>query len=61
MSPLEDHPRIPASPTVGEALIEIREYIYQDCRHVLVFDVRFNLLSILTMKAQAGLTTRLAS
>ncbi len=50
MLPLEDHPRIPASSTVAEALIEIREYIHRGYRHVLVFDERFNLLSILALK-----------
>ncbi len=50
MIPLEEHPRIPYNFTIGEALIEIRDYLHKGYRHVLVFDERFRLVSILSLR-----------
>ncbi len=50
MIPLEEHPRIPFSCTIGEALVELRDFIHKGFRHVLVFDARFRLVSILSLK-----------
>lgn len=50
MIPIEEHPRIPYNSTIGEALIEIRDYLQKGYRHVLVFDERFRLVSILSLR-----------
>lgn len=50
MIPIEEHPRIPSSCTIREALVEIRNYIHKGYRHVLVFDERFRLVSVLSLK-----------
>jgi CBS domain-containing protein len=50
MIPIEEHPRIPYNSTMGEALIEIRDYLHKGYRHVLVFDERFRLVSVLSLR-----------
>ena len=50
MIPVEEHPRIPHTSTIAEALVEIRDFIHKGYRHVLVFDERFRLVSVLSLK-----------
>lgn len=48
--PIDRYPRIPHQFTVGEALVEIKTYIEKGYRHILVFDERFQLLSVLSLR-----------
>lgn len=48
--PIDRYPRIPHQFTVGEALVEIKTYIGKGYRHILVFDERFQLLSVLSLR-----------
>jgi len=47
---VEDHPRIPHTFTVGEALAEIKKYIDKGFYHILVFDEKFQLVSVFALR-----------
>ena len=50
LTPVEEYPHIPHSFTIEEALVELRHYSDRGYRHVLVFDERFNLAAVLSMR-----------
>lgn len=50
MTPIEDYPRIPHSSSIAEALLEFKDYAHKGYRHVLIFDERFQLVGILSLR-----------
>jgi CBS domain-containing protein len=50
MTKIEDYPRIPHSFTVAEALEELVKYSNKGYRHILVFDERFKLVGVLSLR-----------
>lgn len=47
---IEDYPRIPHTFTIGEALAEIKKYIDKGYYHILVFDEKFQLVSVFALR-----------
>ncbi|WP_333653949.1 CBS domain-containing protein [Dissulfurispira sp.] len=50
LTPVEEYPHIPHSFTIEEALVELRNYSDRGYRHILVFDERFHLVAVLSVR-----------
>lgn len=50
MTPLENYPRIPHSFSIAEAFLELKNYAHSGYKLVLVFDERFQLVGILSLR-----------